>query len=332
MMDYDMGFNKTSLYSLDLNNSEIHPQLFMNELKKSPEIVDLTLCDASLVSSDVSIIMQDENEYVCFEVAPNFLDFMGIEVTEGRNFTDSDGKSESSAMIFNEISRQKMDLKIGKDNVVGFCNNFHFQPLRYNLSPYAFIVTREDTPYHTAPKHIYIRTLPDVSDEEMREITAHALSRVSNAEHIDNLSLKSFDDELSEQYQDQKDDMAMVTLFSILAIVISLMGIVGLLLFETTYRRKEIGIRRVHGAEISEILRMFNQRFAGLLFVCFLIAAPVSYFIMDYYYSTFAYRAMLSPWIFILSFLIVLLITVVVVTISTYRAASENPSASLKSE
>ncbi len=331
MMDYDMGFNKESLYSMDLNDSEVQPQLLMDELKKSPITKDLTLCDSPIVCSDVSIMQEDENEYIFFKVAPNFLKFMGIKVTEGRDFTESDKKGDSPVRIFNEISKKKMDLKVGKDNVIGFCNNFHFQSLLYNLSPYAFIVKKEDRD-RSLLKHIYIRTLPGVSYERLKETVTDALANVSHGEKIDNLSLKSFNDELTEQYQDQKNDMATVTLFSILAITISLMGIVGLLLFETTYRRKEIGIRKVHGAEISEILQMFNTRFVGLLFVCFAIAAPISYFIMDYYYSTFAYRAPLTPWIFIASFFIVLLITVVVVTVSTYKAASENPSVSLKSE
>ena len=332
LMDYDMGFNKTSLYSLDLYDTEISPHLLSEELKKSPAISDVTLCDASLVSEDVNIVQQDENEYIFFQVAPNFLKFMGIDVIEGRDFSDTDKNSESSVMIFNDISRQKMDLKLGEDGIIGFCNNFHFQPLMYDLSPYAFVLRNEYYSHKTQLTHVYFRTLPTVSYEEIRGIVSAAVAKFSDVDTIDNLSLQTFNDELAGQYEKQKNDMDMITLFSILAITISLMGIVGLLMFETTYRQKEIGIRRVHGAEISEILLMFNKRFAGLLFICFLISAPISYYVTDYYYSTFAYRASIPVWIFLVAFALVLVITVVVVTLSTYKTAAENPSESLKSE
>ncbi|MBR6520779.1 MAG: FtsX-like permease family protein, partial [Paludibacteraceae bacterium] len=116
------------------------------------------------------------------------------------------------------------------------------------------------------------------------------------------------------------------------AIIISLMGVLGLVLFETQYRRKEIGIRRVNGATIGEILLMFNRKFFILVSICFCIAAPISYFITDYYYSTFAYRAPIHWWVFLLAFVAVSLITVIVVTIASFHSASTNPIKSLKTE
>ena len=150
--------------------------------------------------------------------------------------------------------------------------------------------------------------------------------------NVDNFKLLFFDEELGAQYRKERKLIQLITLFSVLAIVISLMGIIGLLLFETNYRKKEIGIRRVHGAEITEILQMFNKRFFTILLVSFAIAAPISYYVIDYYYSTFAYRASIPVWIFLAAFALVLVITVVVVTLSTYKTAAENPSESLKSE
>ena len=110
------------------------------------------------------------------------------------------------------------------------------------------------------------------------------------------------------------------------------MGIIGLLMFETKFRRKEIGLRRVHGASISEILEMFNRKFFYILLISFLIAAPVGYIIMDYYYSTFAYRSPLHWWVFLLAFVMVAIVTAGVVTLCSYKAASENPAETLKNE
>ena len=133
-------------------------------------------------------------------------------------------------------------------------------------------------------------------------------------------------------YKKEKNLTTLVTLFTVMAIIISLMGVFGLVIFETQYRRKEIGVRRVHGSTIGEILQMFNLKFAKLLLICFIVAAPVSWFIIDYYYSTFAYRAPISLWIFALAFSMVAVIVSAVVTVGSLKAATENPVSSLKSE
>ena len=182
------------------------------------------------------------------------------------------------------------------------------------------------------PYHLFIRSNPGATYQDVLQAVKESVVSVVPDYNIEKIEVKFFDEELGAQYQKEHKLIQLITLFSILAIVISLMGIIGLLLFETNYRKKEIGIRRVHGAEITEILQMFNKRFFMILLVSFAIAAPISYYVIDYYYSTFAYRASISIWIFLAAFVLVLVITVVVVTLSTYKTAAENPSESLKSE
>ena len=141
-----------------------------------------------------------------------------------------------------------------------------------------------------------------------------------------------FDKELGRQYDKEKNLTKIVALFTFIAIIISLMGILGMVIFETQYRRKEIGVRRVHGATVGEILRMFNVKFTKLLLGCFVVASAISWAIADYYYSTFAYSTKISVWIFVLSFLFVAMIVWVVVTVASLKAAMENPVDSLKNE
>lgn len=110
------------------------------------------------------------------------------------------------------------------------------------------------------------------------------------------------------------------------------MGVFGLVMFETEYRRKEIGVRRVNGATIGEILKMFNVEFARIVLICFVIATPLSWWIVNRYLSGFAYRVPIHIWVFALALVAVLLITAIVVTGRCYRAATENPSVTLKKE
>jgi len=146
------------------------------------------------------------------------------------------------------------------------------------------------------------------------------------------VKINFFDEELGENYQKEQQLTTTISLFTMLAIIISLMGVLGLVIFETQYRRKEIGIRRVNGATVREILVMFNRKFMIIVGICFIIAAPISYFITDYYYSTFAYRAPIVVWVFVVALLAVLFITALVVTLASLRTATSNPVEALRTE
>ena len=141
-----------------------------------------------------------------------------------------------------------------------------------------------------------------------------------------------FQQAIENQYRKEYSLSKLVNLFTVLAIVISLMGVFGLVMFETEHRRKEIGIRRVHGATVGQILAMFNSRFVRIVLVCFVVAVPVSILIMRRYLEGFAYQVPLHWWVFVLAFLAVLGVTVAVVTLRSLRAATVNPVRSLRSE
>ena len=144
--------------------------------------------------------------------------------------------------------------------------------------------------------------------------------------------VQPFSQSIANQYKKEQNLSQLVNLFTILAIVISLMGVFGLVMFETEHRRKEIGIRRVHGATVGQILAMFNSRFVRIVLVCFVIAVPVSIVIMRRYLEGFAYQVPLHWWVFALAFLAVLGVTVAVVTLRSLRAATMNPVRSLRNE
>jgi putative ABC transport system permease protein len=124
----------------------------------------------------------------------------------------------------------------------------------------------------------------------------------------------------------------MITLFTAIAIIISVMGIFGIVLFDTERRRKEIGIRKVNGATVWEILLMFNRKFFILTFVCSMIAIFMSYKVTVVYFSTFTYHYDINIWVFIIGVLIAMVMSVLVVCGASYRAANENPVDTLKSE
>ena len=117
----------------------------------------------------------------------------------------------------------------------------------------------------------------------------------------------------------------LITVFSSLSILISMMGVFGLVLFETQYRRKEIGIRRDNGATVGGILRMFNMQFLRVVGVCAVVAVPVSWYFVDRWLEGFAYRMPMYWWVFAVAVAAVAMVTVVTVTVRSHAAASENP-------
>lgn len=121
-------------------------------------------------------------------------------------------------------------------------------------------------------------------------------------------------------------------MFTLLAMIISLLGVFGLIRIDTGYRKKEIGIRRVLGESILGTLALFNKSILRLLVISTVIAVPIGYFVVKYYLSSFAYHIDIRWWVFLLTFLVVALITIAVVSLGCYKAATGNPVDSIKNE
>lgn len=118
----------------------------------------------------------------------------------------------------------------------------------------------------------------------------------------------------------------MISLFSILAVIISLMGVFRLVMFETQYRMKEIAIRRVLGASVSQILHMFNVKFLKIALMCFVLSVPISHLLISYWLKSYTYKVPIYWWFFAIAFAIVLIIIILTVTIRSYSAATNDPS------
>lgn len=342
MMNYDMGFNKESLFTAYVPVNSNNHDLYTTELQKKTAIKEVAWGASSLVSVYRMGWGREFNgkniNFISYPVSYNFLKFMGIDIVEGRDFTLADEKCEKGIFIFNEIAKEKFGFSLeskvsghmGETDIAGFCENFKFKPLHYKEEPFAFYVFGKKPWWPVS--HLYIRSNPGATYSEVLQAVKEVVADISPNFNTEEINLKFFDEELGTQYRKEQKLISLITLFTILAVIISLMGIIGLLMFETKFRRKEIGLRRVHGASIREILEMFNRKFFYILLISFLIATPVGYIVMDYYYSTFAYRSPLHWWVFLLAFVMVAIITVGVVTLCSYKAASENPAETLKNE
>lgn len=345
MMNFDMGFDKECLVTatIPLNNIE-EREAFNSELLNNPNIKAVAWSQNRMVTP---YRMEWERWYkgetISLTVMPvswNFLQVMGIEVIEGRDFLPSDEKGDG-AIILNEYAKKKyninLDDKIAWDGIpiqtTGFCKDFLFEPLHYESKEFAFYIHKSDIldKYYTTP-YLTVRTIEKADIKAVFDAIRTTTDKILPDYGSKKVMIHFFDEELGENYEKEQQLTTTISLFTLLAIIISLMGVLGLVLFETQYRRKEIAIRRVNGATVDEILLMLNRKFMIIVGICFLIVAPISYFITDYYYSTFAYRAPIYWWVFLLAFAMVAVITAIVVTVASFHSASINPIRSLKSE
>jgi putative ABC transport system permease protein len=141
-----------------------------------------------------------------------------------------------------------------------------------------------------------------------------------------------FDDTIEEWYTKEKRTLQVVTWFAVLAIIISVMGIFAMSIFYNQQRKKEIGIRKVNGASVSEIMLMLNKDFVKWVLVAFVVACPVAYYAMNSWLQNFAYKTTLSWWIFAMAGIVALAIALITVSWQTFVAARRNPVTSLRYE
>ncbi len=268
-------------------------------------------------------------------VTSAFTELMEIRIFEGRGFVEGDDRAEGGTRaIFNRTARQAYGLELGdrldfgpqQIEVIGFMEDANFESLHKSVGPFALtnIGAGEWSYLPTA----YVRLGAGDPTETLKRLGGW----VAELDPTAVVDVHFLDETVEAQYRNDRRMGNLITLFSLLAAVISLAGVFGLVVFETQYRRKEIGVRKVMGATVSEILGMFNRQFVWLVGICFVVAAPLAWYGVREWLATFAYRTPIYWWVFLVSLLIVLFITLLTVTVQSWRAATANPVDALKAE
>lgn len=271
---------------------------------------------------------------VCFPVDYRYLSVMGIKITEGRDFKPGDG----DVYIFNEAARKKYSwMRVDEPAVpedypiVGFCENIRFSSFRNNdaVEPMAFFIYGKDHVNWDANSVLNIRVAPGVDKVDMLHRLTKATEKIAPGRDF---NFRFMDQVIDQNYHRELRFTHQILLFSLIAIVLSIIGVFGLTLFESEYRRKEIGIRKILGSSTGKILYMFTKRYLVMLVICFLLAAPFGWWIGHDWLESFSDKTPIRAWIFVISFLLVSLITILTVTFECWKNANENPVQSIKTE
>ena len=144
--------------------------------------------------------------------------------------------------------------------------------------------------------------------------------------------VRFFDEILQRAYEKETALSLLITLFSLIAIFISMVGVFGLVIFDSESRRKEIGVRKVHGSSTSGIILMFNKVYLKIILICFAGSVPLAWYAIHRWLEQFAYKTPMYGWVYLLAFVAVAMITIGTVTFQNWRVANDNPVNSIKSE
>lgn len=342
----DYGFDKdrilTHKFSQEMDS--LDRVKLSQDLMELPDVEGFSFSNNSLASTDAQdIIRTDINghpfKYKKLNTDANFMRVMGIDIIpgHGRDFQQSD----SAVMIVNETAHDsikqlhlgmKVSTGFGDTNedsatVIGVCKNIRYGTMRMKQNqPFGFIV--DNDPYLNI---LIIRLSANANHDKLKNQVGEVIRTIHNVDDKKDL-IVPFDNLLYNTYRYELLYFRQNYTISFICILLTLMGLLCLTMFETEYRRKEIGIRKVAGATTSEIVRMLSRYYAVLILISFAIAAPIAYLLGWMTLKYFADSTPLYWWIFPLALLLGGGITLGTVIFQSWRTARENPVNSIKTE
>jgi putative ABC transport system permease protein len=337
-----VGYDKDQVIVTNVNDVlRENFDVFKTELKRFSGIEDISNCMFSLGARDqyMSWRFKEKDKELQFQVLPVdpfFLKVMNIQVTEGRDFREDDNGGVENKYIFNEKAQKEYDLTLNQKfvegmggEIIGFMPNIQFATLYQTITPMAFCVAQKELSEWYPALFAYIRVQ---AGSDMYAAIQHVKESVSAIDSEYPFDVRFYDDMMNKVYKKEQKLGFMITLFSLIAIIISIVGVFGLVTFETQYRRREISIRKVFGSTIEEVMRLFGKTYLIILGICFVIACPIAYIIVSRWLEKFAYKIPMYWWVFLLGGIIVLLVTVITVMTQSYKAATANPTIALNNE
>jgi len=345
MIGKDMGFDEARILQTWCGQRVGRQKdALKSHLLQNPSIEAVTFCDSPIVSDQKMgwSRTEDDGRQVFMEVLPvddNFVQFFGLQIVEGRDFRESDNQNETGSIIPNETFMQMfpqfhvgslMGGHVANCEIIGVVKDFNFKSLQHAMGPLVLYNWGKEgwRPFGT----MYVRTAPGADFKDVSDYIKDAICKFDPRREPHMITVSHLDEWVEDMYQSEQSLGKLITIASFVALLIAIIGIIGLVFFETQFIRKEIAVRRVNGATVGSILKMINKKYLIMAGASFVIASPVAYWLMTAWRKGFAYQAPVPVWIFLVALLAVAAITLAVVTLQSWRAANANPVESLKNE
>ena len=350
MINKDKGYDDSNIigiplvvsegdYSNNGGSGERMLQLIKNELSNSPSIALVTGMSSGL---NISMMMRVDEETgerqqvrsYMQRVAPDFIETMGMEILEGRSFNMENGDSERNKILVNESFAEKMnwgDTVIGRSfgfgenpsKVIGLVKDYNFRSLINEVEP---IVINQ---YESQPVgEIMVKFKEGTLTESLAAVEAawRKFNTLAPFEHF------LLEERNANAYDDQVRWRSILIVASLVAVVISCLGLFGLAYMSTQRRTKEIGVRKVLGASVPTIVLILSRGFSSLVLISFVIACPLAYYGAEEWLSGFPYRISLGVDMFIVAGIVTIVISWLTVSWHSVKTATANPVKALRYE
>jgi putative ABC transport system permease protein len=336
----NLGYNQKNIISIKLTDQlNKKKDVLKNILKDIPVVKRISFAafypGNTNQSRDTQITLDGEKKPVSFDLFSadaEFFEMLGIKLVSGRLYTN-DLTSDKNKVVVNEtfLRDNKIPDPLGGTlvmgatyEIIGVIKDFHYKPVNQSIAPLA--IRNESNPSYC------LITLQTDDFKSLYSTVGNIKKEVSDLSPSFPVEVTFFDQAIENMYQSELRFRRTFSLFAISAIVICCLGILAMSIFAAQRRIKEIGIRKVNGAKIYEILLMLNKDFVKWVGIAFVIACPVAWFTMHKWLSNFAYKTEMSWWIFGLAGIIALAIALLTVSWQSWRAATRNPVEALRYE
>jgi len=347
----DLGFNKEQVLSFHIDDMKVRNEIpaLKHALLQSPLIEGVAIAGNPIGNNDLG-----ENGFV-FEkngemeptaesanklyIDEDFLKTSGIHLLQGRNFSKEMPTDKDDAVIINETLMQKlgytnaigkkMQYNITNDSmskrvIVGVIKDFNAYSLQHKIEPLVMLMP----PNNKERDNLYVK----IAKGKAAAGIAFLKNAYSKFDPNNSADFHFLDENFNKQYSAERKEEKLSLAFTILAFSIACLGLLGLVIFITAQRRKEIGVRKVLGATVMSITLLVSKDFGKLVVISTTIAIPFAWFVMNKWLQDFAYRIELKWWMFLLAGCVAILIALITVSFQAIKAAVANPVESLRNE
>jgi len=340
----DLGFNKDAVVMIPLGADSVDAMVgaLKNQLAQIPGVEKISVCFTAPSSGEgwntsVRYDMRPEEELFRVSIKgadDQYLSTFGLQLVAGRNIFPSDTARE---LLVNEAFVRNLNLKspeemIGKKitygggdvtaPVVGVVKDFHDRSFHEDIN--AVCITSDPRNYQYYAAKINLQNTTSVLAAIEKTWSSLRPDRIYESQFLD--------ERIAEFYETEDRMQKLIQLFSLLAIFIGCLGLYGLVSFMVVQKTKEIGIRKLLGSGVTQILWIFGKEFLRLIVIAFVIAAPIAWWLMNRWLQDFKYHIHISAWIFVLAILVTFFVAAITVGYQSLRAAFVNPVQSLRTE
>jgi len=341
MVTQQLGFNDEQLMDVGFWLDKKHFELFKNQLETLPGVVAVSAASntpAEYINNENPFRLtrenpdQDRDGSSVVGVIPGYFNMMNIRLLEGEEFTPAMEKQQvailsrtaATMLGLSHAAGEQVHLSLNDKNytVVGVAEDVQYRSLREMPKPVVYIPDYDN----------YRKAVIRLGKGNHAETLA-AIKKVWHSISPDRpFDFRFFDTKLQSNYAYEISAMHLLNMLVIISLLISSLGIFGLMMEVAVQRTKEIGVRKVNGARVSEVMVLLNRDFVKWVVIAFAIATPIAYYAMHKWLENFAYKTTLSWWIFALAGLLALGIALLTVSWQSWRAATRNPVEALRYE